>query len=416
MTAASLEPGDAPQMALRRTRSLASGVLGLMALIFVATHFLPDTGLTRLIQSMAEAGMIGGLADWFAVEALFRRPLGLPIPHTALLPRNQERAARNVGQFFQTHFLEPASLQARLIALRPGSYALEWLSAPENAALISHEVTRIMRQLLEQDPSPRALARSRRWLRAQAESDAHDPAIAAALARLVKEGMRSTALGEVLVLLQRAIDQNRDIAADLVQTQSRWWIASAVDRRLANAVVAGVLSLLDELQRQDSELRRDLEQAFSAMVDQLATDGTLTRAVGEGREVLIRSGALNAAALRLGGALRDRLRTRLAEDPDAFAAPVAGMIRDLASRSAADPAIRAALDARTAELAAKVIGDLRPAIADYVGDVIASWEPEELNARFEAEIGSDLQYIRINGAVLGALIGGALFALNAILT
>lgn len=360
--------------------------------------------------------MIGGLADWFAVEALFRHPLGLPIPHTALLPRNQARAARNVGQFFQTHFLEPTSLRARLRDLRPGGYALDWLAEPENALMISREMTQLLQQLLQHDPSPRMLARSRRWLRAQAESDAHDPAIADALSRLVKEGMRSTALGEVLVLLRRAIDQNRDVAAELVQTQSRWWIASAVDRRLANTVVDGALSLLDELQKDDSDLRRDLEQAFNAMVDQLASDGTLSRAVGEGRDVLIRSGLLDNAALRLGQALRDRLRARLDDDPDAFAAPVADTIRDFSRRAADDPATRDALDDRIAELAAGFIGELRPAIADYVADVIAGWAPAELNERFEAEIGPDLQYIRINGAVLGALIGGVLFAMNAILT
>lgn len=416
MTAASLSTSGRANPALTRTRRLATCVLAAMTMIFLATHFAPDTTLTRLIQSMAEAGMIGGLADWFAVEALFRHPLGLPIPHTALLPRNQARAARNVGQFFQTHFLEPTSLRARLRDLRPGGYALDWLAEPENALMISREMTQLLQQLLQHDPSPRMLARSRRWLRAQAESDAHDPAIADALSRLVKEGMRSTALGEVLVLLRRAIDQNRDVAAELVQTQSRWWIASAVDRRLANTVVDGALSLLDELQKDNSDLRRDLEQAFNAMVDQLASDGTLSRAVGEGRDVLIRSGLLDNAALRLGQALRDRLRARLDDDPDAFAAPVADTIRDFSRRAADDPATRDALDDRIAELAAGFIGELRPAIADYVADVIAGWAPAELNERFEAEIGPDLQYIRINGAVLGALIGGVLFAMNAILT
>lgn len=391
-------------------------MLAAMSLVFIASHFAPDTAATQLIRSMSEAGMIGGLADWFAVEALFRRPFGLPIPHTALLPSNQARAARNVGQFFQTDFLEAASLQARLRDLRPGSYALDWLAQPDNSVIISRELTRMLRYLLDHDPSPRALVRSRRWLRAQIASDAHDPAIADTLAQLVKEGLHSTALAEVLTLLRRAIDQNRELAADLVQTQSRWWIASAVDRRLANTVVDGVLSLLDELHDDKTDLRVDLEQAFGAMIDQLTADGTLTRAIGEGRDLLIRSGAFDEAALRLGLTLRDQLRRRLAGDPDVFATPVAEAIRDFARRAADDPTTRNALDSRISELAAQLIGDLRPAIADDVADVIADWQPEELNERFEAEIGPDLQYIRINGAVLGSLIGGALFALNAILT
>ena len=117
-------------------------------------------------------------------------------------------------------------------------------------------------------------------------------------------------------------------------------------------------------------------------------------------------------SLQLAAGLRDRLRARIAEDPEALAAPIADLIRDLAARTLADDATRAVLDARLADIAARLIGDMRPAISGYVTDVIAGWEPQELNARFEAEIGPDLQYIRINGAVLGSLIGGAIFGLN----
>ena len=227
--------------------------------------------------------------------------------------------------------------------------------------------------------------------------------------------MRSTVAVEVLALVRRAVDDNREVAVDLVQDRSRWWIAGAVDRRIAGLVIDGVLSLLDELRADGSDLRRDFEIAFDRMVDTLAAEGTLTRAIGEGRRHLVQSGAFDAAVLQLAAGLRDRLRARIAEDPEALAAPIAGLIRDLAARTLADDATRAVLDARLAEIAARLIADMRPAISGYVTDVIAGWEPQELNARFEAEIGPDLQYIRINGAVLGSLIGGAIFGLNALL-
>lgn len=416
MSDASLADDASPNAALNRTRRLAGAVLALMSVVFVASYFAPDTVLVHLIRSMAEAGMIGGLADWFAVEALFRHPLRIPIPHTALLPRNQTRAAKNVGRFFQTHFLEPASLRQRLLDLRPGSYAIDWVRQPDNALLIARELTGLLDHLLRQDPSPRTMARMRRWLRAQARRAEADPVIADGLARMIKEGIRSTALGEVLGLVRRAIDQNRDVAETLVQRQSRWWIATAVDRRLAGLVVEGVLSLLEELQDDRSELRGDLEGAFSVLIDQLAADGTLTRAVGEGRDVLVRTGTLDAIAFGLAELLRDRLLATIADEDDALAGPVADTIREFADRAASDQEVRDALDARVADLASGLIGDLRPAIADYVADVIAGWEPSELNERFESEIGPDLQYIRINGAVLGSLIGGLLFFVDMLLT
>jgi uncharacterized membrane-anchored protein YjiN (DUF445 family) len=417
MAGTDLDAGPLPAGALVRTRRLATAVLGLMAAVFLATHLAGDTAAVRLIRAMAEAGLIGGLADWFAVEALFRHPLGLPIPHTALLPRNQARAARNVGRFFGTHFLDPATLAGRLRSVEPGRRAVEWLARPDNAALVARELTTLVGGLLRHDPSPRALARSRAWLRAQARGAGadSDAAIADGLGRLIKEGVRSTVVGEVLGLVYRAVDDNRDVAVALVQDRSRWWIASTVDRRIADLVVDGVLSLLEGLRAEHSDLRRGFETAFDRLVDTLAAEGALTRAVGDGRRHLVRTGAVDTLVLRLAAGLRDQLRERIAADPEALAAPIADLIRDLSARTVADEATRAALDARLAETAARLIGDLRPAISGYVTDVIAGWKPQELNARFEAEIGPDLQYIRINGAVLGSLIGGAIFGLDALL-
>ena len=404
-----------PADALARTRRLATVVLGLMAAIFAATHVVPDGTLARLVRAMAEAGMIGGLADWFAVEALFRHPLGLPIPHTALLPKNQARAARNVGRFLEAHFLEPSSLEPRLRALGLGRHALDWLARPGNASLVGRELTTLLGSLLQHDLPPRMLARARLWLRAQVRRAEADGAIADGLARMVKEGVRSRVAGEVVLIVRRAIDENRDVALRLVQDRSRWWIAPAVDRQVAGIIVDGILGLLDDLGREGSDMRREFETAVDGMVDSLAAEGTLIRAVSDGRQALVDSGIFDRVMLGFATGLRDRLRDRLVAEPEALAEPLADLIRDLTTRTGRDDAMSIALDARVAEIGARLIGEMRPAIGDYVADVIASWEPLELNARFEAEIGPDLHYIRINGAVLGALIGGALFGLNSLI-
>jgi uncharacterized membrane-anchored protein YjiN (DUF445 family) len=362
---------------------------------------------------MAEAGMVGGLADWFAVTALFRHPLGVPIPHTALLPRNQARAARNVGRFFDAHFLEPAHLEARIRAIGPSRFIADWLGRPENARLVAGEATALLATLLRHDPPPRAMARGRRWLRAQAAELGSDTAIAGGVADLVKAGVRGGVLDEMLALVARTIEANRETATRLVHERSRWWIAASVDREVAQLVVSGVLSVLGELQARDGGLRKEFEAAFEQMVDALAAEGAFERAVAEARRHMIRSGAFDAALAALTEEVRTRTAARLADDPDALVAPLAEVIRTFAVRALAGPEARAALDARVAAIAGRVVAEARPAIAAYVTDVIAGWEPEELNARFEAEIGPDLQYIRINGAVLGALIGGVLFGMNA---
>jgi uncharacterized membrane-anchored protein YjiN (DUF445 family) len=404
------ERGDLPPaQALRRARRLAGGVLLALAAVFVATHLLgTGTGAVALVRSMAEAGMVGGLADWFAVEALFRRPLGLPIPHTALLPANQAKAARNVGRFFEAHFLDPAELELRVRRMEPSRHAAAWLGKPGNAGAVAARLVELLGTLLREDPPPRVLVRARAWLRDQAAHSGADAAIAAAVAIVVKAGMRSAVVDEMLGMVRRAVEENRETAVTLVHDRSRWWIAKPVDRRVANLAVDGVLSLLDELRSPDAPLRGDLEAAVDRMIDGLAERGALERAIAEARLHLLRSGAFDRLALQLARAVRDRLAARLDAEPGAVAAPLAEALATLGAKLRADPAARAALDDRIAAGTARLVGDLRPVLGGYIADVIAGWEPEALIARFEEQIGPDLQFIRINGALLGALIGGAL--------
>ena len=357
--------------------------------------------------------MVGGLADWFAVEALFRRPLGLPIPHTALLPANQARAAKNVGRFFEAHFLEPAELEARIREMTPSRHVAVWLADQGNAAALARQLVELLQGVIRHDPSRRSLARARAWLRAELMAAGADAALAQGVAELLKLGVRSHALDEILALVRRKVEENRDTATELVQDRSRWWIASTIDRRVAALAVDGVLSLLAELGTEGSELRLGFEKTFDDAVDSLEREGTLARSIGEGRRALAHSGAFDRLALRFAETLRDRLAARIDADPDAVADPVAALIRDVATRLRGDPAAQAALDARIAALAAQVIGDLRPLLGGYVADVIAGWEPEEMIERFEAQLGPDLQFIRVNGAILGALIGGVLFGISA---
>jgi uncharacterized membrane-anchored protein YjiN (DUF445 family) len=409
-------PRITPRDTLSRNRQIATGVLIAMSAVYLATHIVAQpAGAVLLIRAMAEAGMIGGLADWFAVTALFRHPLGIPIPHTALLPKNQARAARNVGRFFETHFLSPGQIEARVRAIQPSRHIAAWLGQRQNARMAARQVADLVAALLRHEPPPRALARGRALLRRQATRIGSDAAIAGTVAGLAKAGMRGSVAGDVIGLVRNAIDENRDVAVALVQDNSRWWIASTVDRRVADLVVNAVLSMLDDLRKKDGPLRRQLEDAFDGMVDKLAEEGALARAVTEARLHLVTSGALDETAAALMTETRRRLAARLSEDPDALAGPLADLLGDITRRLLADPGNRAALDARIAELAGRIIGEAGPQIAAYVTDVIAGWEPEELNARFEEEIGSDLQFIRINGAALGSLIGGALFAFETLI-
>lgn len=414
MSATVTDFGRAKHLASARRR--ATGLLtGMGAAYLVSLSIAEPSAWLQFIQAVAEAGLVGGLADWFAVTALFRHPLGVPIPHTALLPRNQARAAQNVGRFFETHFLVPDHLEARIRAARPSCFLAGWLEHPGNAEALAQGVTDLIAASLWHEPPRRLLARARRWLRRQAAEVGSDAVIAERVAELIKAGARSRLLDDILNVLRDTIENNRDGAVALVQARSRWWIAASVDRELAHLVLTGVLSVLDDLRTEDSEIRRDFQGAIDRMVDTLAAEGGLTRAVGEARLGVIRSGAFDETVVALAAEARNAIVARVSSDREAAARPLADTMRQFMARALAEPATRDAVDARLAQFAAKVVGENRRRIGAYIADVIAGWEPEDLNARFEAEVGPDLQHIRVNGTILGAAIGGVLFALGIVL-
>lgn len=413
---AAAEAEAAKRQALVRMRWMATGVLGLVALIFLATHIPADPStLTLLIRAMAEAGMVGGLADWFAVEALFRHPLGLPIPHTALLPNNQQKAAKNVGQFFDAYFLDPEQVSARVETLQPARRAAEWLRERENARLVSRHLTEALGVILDQPASPKFAAKLRREMRSIVAADETTQALSQAITPALREALQGSLITEVVSQVSETIDQSRDRVTELVQERSRWWIASGVDRRVSGLLVDGVLALLTDLASPDSRRRADLEAALAGMIDRLAEGGTLSEAIGRGKESFAHSEAFEILLKDLTTMAQERMQAEVTGEPEKVTGIIADAIQRFAGNLADDPETLAQFEARLAEGARQALADLRGPISAYVSDVIANWDPETLSERFEVEIGPDLQFIRINGVVLGAVIGGLLFAFGAVL-
>ena len=401
---------------LLRMRRAATAVLVALAGVYAATHAVPDPGRTvLLIRAMAEAGMVGGLADWFAVEALFRHPLRVPVPHTALLPRNQARVADSIGQFIETWFLDPAQIRERVVAMRPVRMAATWVARPANARLGARYAVAALAAVLETLPPLRLRRRDREALERFLMEATPEDELAAPLADFLCSTLHGPLVDRLLGLVKRGIEQDQDRILDLVQARSRWWVAAPVDRRVAGALGDGVLSVIDEMSEHDSTLRRDFEAAAEAVIRQLAADGTLAALIGEAKRELLAGGTLDAMASRLAGDLHERLSAQLRDNPDVPERQLAGLMMAAARRLEDDPAGLDQFERRLADVAAEVALRVRPHVGGYFADVIRSWDTGDLSDRFEVEVGRDLQFIRINGAILGSLIGGVLFWLGHIL-
>jgi uncharacterized membrane-anchored protein YjiN (DUF445 family) len=390
-----------------RNRLLATSMLAAMGVVFTATHLVPEPGFTiLLIRAGAEAGMVGGIADWFAVTALFRHPLGLPIPHTAIIPNNKDRIGVTLGRFVERNFLTPEVLLPKLRQLQVGRRAAAWLAEPASAGLIARGVTSVLPRLAGALQNP----------------DFHDfmqRAFGGAfgqidVAPVIAHGMRVlTASGEADVLFDRAlgvaahwIGDNREELDQLIRQRSRWWIPKAIDRRIAAAILDSLTDLLTDLQDHGSDARTKFRAALEGLVSDLLNSPEQRAGVNDAARRLLAhpdarawlasiwAGLCNAAA-------SDSVQPRLAA---ALEAPISLLARTLAT----DAVMQQHIDGAAERMALAFIG-WRAETGAFIAEVVRSWDTRTLVERLELVVGSDLQYIRMNGTIVGACVGCLIF-------
>jgi uncharacterized membrane-anchored protein YjiN (DUF445 family) len=398
---------------LRRHRWLATGLLVAMGGLFAATQTVLDgtAPWVGLLRAGSEAALIGGLADWFAVTALFRRPLGLPIPHTALIPRNKDRIARRLGLFVTDNFLAPDLVHGRLRALTIGGRAGLWLARPDNARRAAAYVADLVPPLLDSVDDGR--------LRALLQHAVTSRLRAADLAETLRQALAVVPKSDYDALLTQAATAGRDALIRheaaleaLIGERSRWWLPKAVDRRVARAVVHEVRDLLDDLGQPDHPLRRRLEAALVDLRTRAETDPAVHARVAALRDSLLGHprvqrqmgrvwDEIRRLALSAAGRPESRLRGALA---DGFQALGRHLVEDAEARRLVDERLDGAL--------AAVLVPWRQEIGAFIEDVVKRWDSRTATRRMELMVGKDLQYIRVNGTLVGGLIGCLLHLLT----
>src|SRR5574337_76009 len=403
---------DAARLRIRRSRALATGLLLVMVAVFVGTWLAPNPDFVlSLLHAASEAGIVGGLADWFAVTALFRHPLGLPIPHTAILPTSKDRIGRALGAFVERSFLTEAVLLPRLRAAEPGRRLAEWLSAPANAALIAEPLVAAMPQIVKALENPELRDFLNQAVGDQLRSLKVAPMVGRVLAVLTRSG-EADALFERAVDIARAwIEDNRGEIDRLVGERSRWWIPTAIDRRIANAIVEGLAEILERLHERDSDARKKLGEAVAKFIADLIRSRERRRELNEAWRRLVQRPEIRAWLNAAFAELARGLRADAAASAPRSRAVIEKAIVSIGLTLAADAPMRGKIDQSAERLAVWVIS-FRGAIARFMAEVVKSWDAETLAQRLELVIGGDLQYIRMNGTIVGALVGCALFLIT----
>lgn len=382
-------------------------------------------GIWAWVRAFCEAATIGALADWFAVVALFRRPLGLPIPHTAIIPANKARIADNLSVFVRDHFLDPVSLLERLRVFDPATRLGQWLSDPRQARVVAGTARvwalRAM-DLLDEHAVREGIhgfvvGKLREWNAAQTAGELFD--------LLARDGRHHALLDEALNRLAAYLqgEQVKERASALMVKYARKeWprmakalnlvrpvddIADTLADRLARALLD---ELRDVLAQPDHPLRRDYEAWLGAYVARLRDDPQLQGQVEQIKERIIAHEQVRAYVQGIWDEVREALRRDLSGSDSALGRHLEQTLTALGRNLAAEPALRDAINQHVLDGAERLAAGLRQGITEHIAQTVRNWDERQFVDELELSIGRDLQYIRFNGMLVGGLIGLALHA------
>ena len=400
---------------MRRT---ATALLGAMALVFlVANHFTPAYPWLAYVRAFAEASLVGGLADWFAVTALFRHPLGLPIPHTAIVPRNRDRIADTLGRFLRENFLVTPVVARRLDRLDLAGAIARRLARPEPSGRLRAGLTAVARQLLAALDDA-AIARALRGGVTERLAGIDWPTLAADLIDAAVENRRHGALVDTgLKWAAGALKDNEEFIRTAVKDRAGWFIRVAgLDAEISDQIIGALTKTLDELAADPAHpLRLKATGSLVGLAFDLRhDDATRAKVDGFKGEVLAHpsvTGYLDGVWPSLKASL-----LRATDNPDALSGGLVGTtLARIGARVEGDAVLRATINGYARRAIVAAVHSYGHELVRIVTDTVRGWETQTIVDRLEGIVGRDLQYIRVNGTVVGGLAGLTIYTISRLL-
>nr|WP_153880212.1 DUF445 domain-containing protein [Citrobacter freundii] len=409
---------------LKRAKRLALSLLLIAAATFVITLFLPPNFWVLGIKAIAEAAMVGALADWFAVVALFRR---VPIPfisrHTAIIPRNKDRIGENLGQFVQEKFLDTQSLVALIRRHEPALLIGNWFSQPENARRIGQHLLQIMSGFLELTDDARIQRLIKRavhkaidkvdlsgtsalMLESMTKNNRHQVLLDTLITQLIALLQRDSSRAFIAQQIVRWLETEHPLKAKILPTE---WLGE----HSAELVSDAVNSLLDGISHDRAhQIRHAFDRATLNLIDKLKHDPDMAARAESLKSYLKEDEAFNRYLGELWADLRQWVKTDINADDSRVKQRIASAGQWFGETLVADGALRASLNEHLEQAAKKVAPEFATFLTRHISDTVKSWDAREMSQQIELNIGKDLQFIRVNGTLVGGSIGLVLYLLS----
>jgi uncharacterized membrane-anchored protein YjiN (DUF445 family) len=395
---------------------VATGLLVVMAAVFALTRAVEPTHLwLGYVKAFAEAAMVGGLADWFAVTALFRHPLGLPIPHTAIIPRNKDRIGEALASFIRDNFLIPSVVARRMQRLDVAGAAGRFLQTPAGEGTrIRAGASRLIADVFESLDDERLGGIVKGAISTRLRKMEVAPLLGHALASAINDDRHVPMLEAAIRWTARALDANEQLIRDMVRKKANWVLKLAgLDTRLADAIINGLRKLTAEMSTDPAHpVRLKIEEALAQLANDLQTKPETRERVEAIKEQLLDNQSVSLWLDALWQRGREAI-IKAARNPDAVMAGKLGeVLKSMGGTLEKDPRIRAAINQFARRAVVGMAASYGGSIVKLVSETIRSWDAQTVTNRLEAAVGRDLQYIRINGTLVGGLVGLILYMID----
>lgn len=391
-----------------------------VALLFVVTRWLESSyPWLGFVRAFAEAAMVGGIADWFAVTALFRHPLGIPIPHTAIVASRKDRIGTALGNFVQRNFLTRDVVAGKIAAMQLGDRAAQWLARPENSRRLARHAAHglsgavgVMRDEDVQEMADRGIVSRLRRMQAA-------PLMARLFELMTTGGRHQALLDDALRLAAKFLYENEAMIREKVKAESPWWVPGAVDSRVGDKIVSGVEKTLVAVAADpDHPLRQRYDEAVDRFILSLRENPeTIARFEQIKLDVLAHPGVADFSR-EVWGDVKEKIANyaeRLADDAEQEPDQLEQWLAGLGQKVLADPVLSAKVNGWIVEIVSYSVEQAREEVAKLISATVAAWDADATSRKIELQIGRDLQFIRINGTIVGGLVGLILYSVGLLL-
>jgi len=408
------DPDAAARLSLRRHRAFATALLVLMAALTLGTYLLSEAWWVDMLQAAAKAGFIGGIADWFAVTALFRHPLGIPIPHTAIIPNHKERLGRALGRFVATHVFTGAEVAGVLRRLDVPGILHRFLADPVAARPAAEALAGMLPKLLATVEDGRARRLIARLVPRILGGPGASIVVARALAGLVEGGRHQEVFSFILAEMKRLLASKeealRTVIEERVREQGGRLVGWALGASIARRVLATLTAELDKVSPDGSELRAAFDEWVRREVTRMEEEPERAAEVGAAIRRVVGHETVQAWIWDVWARMRFALEADAARPNGRTVAWLEGALGNLGGMLEADPDSRARVQRVTEGVVESLLPAAQARLSDFIASVVAGWDTDTITERLELRVGSDLQYVRVNGTLVGFLVGGLLYA------